>query len=233
MLTPDQIDAICQGRCGDPFAILGPHEIASGDRVVRAFLPGAASVQAVAGAKAWPLQAGKTLGFFEGVIAPTGLYQLRVRWHVGNETVIEDPYRFGPVLGDMDVWLLGEGSHLRPYEILGATPREMEGVAGTSFAVWAPNASRASVVGDFNFWDGRRHPMRLRRECGVWEIFLPGVAAGTRYKFELLDREGRPLRAPGRTAPRHGQRRGQHAAGGTPFGRAPGCQCAGRALQHL
>ncbi|WP_326533608.1 1,4-alpha-glucan branching protein GlgB [Pseudorhodoferax sp.] len=193
MLTPDQIDAICQGRCGDPFAILGPHEIASGDRVVRAFLPGAASVQAVAGAKAWPLQAGKTLGFFEGVIAPTGLYQLRVRWHVGNETVIEDPYRFGPVLGDMDVWLLGEGSHLRPYEILGATPREMEGVAGTSFAVWAPNASRASVVGDFNFWDGRRHPMRLRRECGVWEIFLPGVAAGTRYKFELLDREGRLL----------------------------------------
>jgi len=193
MLTPDQIDSVCQGRCGDPFAILGPHENAQGDRVVRAFLPGAASVQAVAGAKAWPLQAGKTQGFFEGVIAPTGLYQLRVRWHVGSETVIEDPYRFGPVLGDMDVWLLGEGSHLRPYEILGATPREMEGVAGTSFAVWAPNASRASVVGDFNFWDGRRHPMRLRRECGVWEIFLPGVAAGTRYKFELLDREGRLL----------------------------------------
>ena len=193
MLTPDQIDSVCQGRCGDPFAILGPHENAQGDRVVRAFLPGAASVQAVAGAKAWPLQPGKTQGFFEGVIAPTGLYQLRVRWHVGSETVIEDPYRFGPVLGDMDVWLLGEGSHLRPYEILGATPREMEGVAGTSFAVWAPNASRASVVGDFNFWDGRRHPMRLRRECGVWEIFLPGVAAGTRYKFELLDREGRLL----------------------------------------
>jgi 1,4-alpha-glucan branching enzyme len=119
-----------------------------------------------------------------------GAYQLRVRWLDGSESLIEDPYRFGTVLGDMDVWLLGEGSHLRPYEILGATPRQMEGVAGTSFAVWAPNASRVSVVGDFNFWDGRRHPMRLRRECGVWEIFLPGVLAGARYKFELLDAHG-------------------------------------------
>jgi 1,4-alpha-glucan branching enzyme len=112
---------------------------------------------------------------------------------IGGESLIEDPYRFGKVLGDMDVWLLGEGSHLRPYEILGATPRTLEGVAGTSFAVWAPNASRVSVVGDFNFWDGRRHPMRLRRECGVWEIFLPGVGVGERYKFELLDGHGHLL----------------------------------------
>ena len=193
MLHTDSIDAICQGRCGDPFAILGPHASANGDRVVRAFLPGASSVQAVAGAKAWPLQAVRAEGFFEGEVAPTGLYQLRVRWAVGGETVIDDPYRFGPVLGEMDVWLLGEGSHLRPYEILGATPRETEGVAGTSFAVWAPNASRVSVVGDFNFWDGRRHPMRLRRECGVWELFMPGVSEGARYKFELLDRDGRLL----------------------------------------
>ncbi len=193
MLHTDSIDAICQGRCGDPFAILGPHANANGDRVVRAFLPGASSVQAVAGAKAWPLQAVRAEGFFEGEVAPTGLYQLRVRWAVGGETVIDDPYRFGPVLGEMDVWLLGEGSHLRPYEILGATPRETEGVAGTSFAVWAPNASRVSVVGDFNFWDGRRHPMRLRRECGVWELFMPGVSEGARYKFELLDRDGRLL----------------------------------------
>ena len=109
------------------------------------------------------------------------------------ESLQEDPYRFGTVLGEMDVWLLSEGSHLRPYEMLGATPRVMDGVAGTAFAVWAPNASRVSVVGDFNFWDGRCHPMRLRRECGVWEIFLPGVGLGARYKFELLSRDGRLL----------------------------------------
>ncbi len=120
-----------------------------------------------------------------------------MHWADGNESLLDDPYRFGPVLGEMDVWLLGEGSHLRPFEILGAHLRSMSGVAGTSFAVWAPNASRVSVVGDFNVWDGRRHPMRLRRECGVWEIFVPGIAAGTRYKFEVRTRDGvvMPLKA--------------------------------------
>ena len=120
------------------------------------------------------------------------------------------------MLGELDAWLLAEGTHLRPYEMLGATPREMDGVAGTGFAVWAPNASRVSVVGDFNLWDGRRHPMRLRRECGVWELFLPGVDAGARYKFELLRprrpaaaAEGRPLSRAGRAAPGHRQRRGR------------------------
>ena len=132
-------------------------------------------------------------GLFEGTTAASGHYQLRVRWHDGSETLIEDPYRFGTVLGEMDVWLLSEGSHLRPYEILGATPRSMDGVAGTAFAVWAPNATRVSVVGDFNFWNGTRHPMRLRRECGVWELFLPGVLSGMRYKFELLGPGGRLL----------------------------------------
>jgi 1,4-alpha-glucan branching enzyme len=93
----------------------------------------------------------------------------------------------------MDVWLLGEGTHRRPFEVLGAHPRSMDGVPGTAFAVWAPNAIRVSVVGDFNHWDGRRHPMRLRRECGVWELFLPGVGLGAAYKFELLDRDGQLL----------------------------------------
>ncbi len=193
MLTPEQIHTIIEGRCGDPFALLGPHAAADGSRLVRAFLPGAQAVHAVAGSQAWPLAPLPADGLFEGPVAPSGPYQLRVRWNTGSESLIEDPYRFGKVLGDMDVWLLGEGSHLRPYEILGATPRTMEGVAGTSFAVWAPNASRVSVVGDFNFWDGRRHPMRLRRECGVWEVFLPGVGVGERYKFELLDGHGRLL----------------------------------------
>jgi 1,4-alpha-glucan branching enzyme len=190
MLQAEQIEALRLGRCGDPFAVLGPHQGEDGTICISAFLPGAVATQAVAGARGWPLTALHADGVFEGPVGAVGAYQLRVRWLDGSESLIEDPYRFGTVLGDMDVWLLGEGSHLRPYEILGATPRQMEGVAGTSFAVWAPNASRVSVVGDFNFWDGRRHPMRLRRECGVWEIFLPGVLAGARYKFELLDAHG-------------------------------------------
>jgi 1,4-alpha-glucan branching enzyme len=198
MLKPADIQALRLGHHGDPFAVLGPHPDASGAHWVRAFLPGAAAVQVVAGARSWHLKLVHADGVFEGSTPapsqqPLSNYQLRVRWADGHESLIEDPYRFGAVLGDMDVWLLGEGSHLRPYEILGATPRHMGGVEGTSFAVWAPNASRVSVVGDFNVWDGRRHPMRLRRECGVWEIFLPGVFAGARYKFELLDSAGRLL----------------------------------------
>ena len=193
MISADDLEALISGRHGDPFAVLGPHRGADGQRHLHVFLPGAQSVQALARARARPLSARHSSGVFEGAIADQGPYQLRVHWHDGSQTLLEDPYRFGPVLGEMDVWLLGEGSHLRPYEILGAMPREFEGVAGTSFAVWAPNASRVSVVGDFNFWDGRRHPMRLRRECGVWELFLPGVGIGARYKFELLDREGRLL----------------------------------------
>ena len=193
----DTLDALRLGRHGDPFAVLGPHADAGGATHVTVFLPGASAVQVVAGARAWPLPNLHTDGIFSGPAAmPGGLhphYQLRVRWADGHETVVEDPYRFGTVLGEMDVWLLAEGTHLRPYEILGATPRQMDGVDGTAFAVWAPNARRASAVGDFNHWDGRRHPMRLRRECGVWELFLPGVPAGARYKFELLDRHGQLL----------------------------------------
>ena len=196
MQDTDDIEAICQGRHGDAFAVLGPHAGSAGESVVRVFLPEAIVVQVVAGARSWPLAQRHAAGFFSGALpfAIASLrdlhYQLRVRWQDGTDSLIEDPYRFDPVLGELDVWLLAEGSHLRPYEILGATPRLMQGVAGTAFAVWAPNASRISVIGDFNFWDGRRHPMRCRRECGVWEIFLPGVAAGARYKYELLDAAG-------------------------------------------
>ena len=142
-------------------------------------------------------------GFFEGRLSlpATAVYGLQVQWDNYQTAWVEDPYRFGPVLGEMDVWLLSEGTHLRPYEILGANSRQMNGVDGTSFAVWAPNAARVSVVGDFNVWDGRRHPMRFRRECGVWEIFLPGVEMGARYKFEILAADGTVL--PARADPYH------------------------------
>ena len=199
MLRSTDIKLICTGRHSDPFSVLGPHAQAKGKLSIRAFLPGAATVQILTGldSASGSMTLRNPAGFFEQTItAPANTpYRLRVRWEDGQESTAEDPYRFGPVLGDMDVWLLGEGTHLRPYEVLGANPREMDGVAGTSFAVWAPNASRVSVVGNFNFWDGHRYPMRLRRECGVWEIFLPGVADGALYKFEIRAGNGQVLPA--------------------------------------
>ena len=192
MLNLQEVEQVRTGRLADPFAVLGPHIDALGDNWVRAFLPGARAVHVHHGDERTPMAMRHADGVFEAQV-PAGSYQLGVTWHDGTVVVLEDPYRFGPVLGDMDAWLLAEGSHLRPYEILGATPRQLEGRAGTSFAVWAPNASRVSVVGEFNLWDGRRHPMRLRRECGVWEIFLPGVSVGMAYKFELLDAHGNLL----------------------------------------
>ncbi len=199
MLSPQDIDRLRQGRHGDTFAVLGCHRDVGGQAWVRVFLPGAASVQVVGTPVARPLGALVAVhadGVWEGPVAlpvGTSTYQLQVTWADGITQVLDDPYRFGPLLGEMDAWLLAEGTHLRPYEVLGALPRQHEGVAGTGFAVWAPNALRVSVVGDFNQWDGRRHPMRLRRECGVWELFIPAVSAGARYKFELLGPNGELL----------------------------------------
>jgi 1,4-alpha-glucan branching enzyme len=194
MLSPDDIALLLQGRHPDPFAVLGPHRAADGAVRIRVFLPGAAAVWAVgAGLPPAPLAQRHADGVFEGPWVAPGSYRLQVRWAGGEEATLDDPYRFGPMLGELDAWLLSEGTHLRPYEVLGAHARTLDGVAGTAFAVWAPNASRVSVVGDFNLWDGRRHPMRLRRECGVWELFLPGVGTGARYKFELLDAAGQLL----------------------------------------
>jgi 1,4-alpha-glucan branching enzyme len=200
MLPRADIKQICSASHGDPFAVLGPHVERGGLLSIRAFLPGAVQVQALAsetGLVLASLVQRDPAGFFEQAFPaqPGTPYRLQVQWADGNESVQEDPYRFGQVLGDMDIWLLSEGTHLRPYEIMGANPRVMDGVAGTSFAVWAPNASRVSVLGDFNYWDGRRHPMRLRRECGVWEIFLPGVGLGALYKFEIRARDGTVLTA--------------------------------------
>ncbi|MBL8470374.1 MAG: 1,4-alpha-glucan branching protein GlgB [Rhodocyclaceae bacterium] len=196
-----QIELIRHARHGDPFSVLGPHRTADGRTLLRVWLPGARAVTAHMEAEARTVQLAflHVDGFFEGELPGSAAspYRLHVVWSDGSQSEQDDPYRFPPLLGDTDVWLLGEGTHLRPYEILGAHPATLAGVAGSRFAVWAPNAARVSVVGDFNFWDGRRHPMRLRRDCGVWEIFLPGVAAGTRYKYEILSQAGEvlPLKA--------------------------------------
>lgn len=199
MLQKHDIAMIRTASHGDPFAVLGPHQFAIGRYSIRCFLPGAKQVAVLS-------RLGQTLavlhcrhpdGFFEGEvpIQAADAYQFQVEWLSGLQSTLEDPYRFPTVLGDMDVWLLGEGTHLRPFEVLGAHPAELLGVSGTRFAVWAPNAARVSVVGDFNHWDGRRHPMRLRRECGVWELFLPQVEPGALYKFEIRTQAGEVLAA--------------------------------------
>ncbi len=201
MLSNEDIDLIRNGRCGDPFALLGLHRDAQDQAWVRVFLPGASAVTVIAAADA--RQLGTLMrrhadGVYEGPVAlaasdvPTA-YRLHIIWADGQTQIAEDPYRFGPLLGEVDAWLLAEGTHLRPYEVLGSTPRTHEGVSGTGFAVWAPNASSVSVVGDFNHWRGACHPMRLRRECGVWELFIPGVASGARYKYELHSAFGQRL----------------------------------------
>lgn len=189
---------LAQGRCRDPFAHLGPHAGAQPDTLtLRAYLPGATSVNAVSRhdqqvlASLREVDAGE---LFVGEL-PAGArhdYQLEAVFK-GTRTTLEDPYRFGPWLGEMDAWLLAKGRHLRPWQKLGAHPTRIDGITGTAFAVWAPNAQRVSVVGNFNGWDGRRHPMRLRLECGVWELFLPGVGAGDLYKLELIDAQGHCL----------------------------------------
>jgi len=198
MLHHHTIQMICYASHGDPFSVLGPHPASAGQTSVRCFLPNATQVTVVdeQNDKLGQLKE-RSSGFFEGKVkaAPTEAYRLQVQWADGQQSTLEDPYRFPLVLGEMDIWLLGEGTHLRPFEVLGAHPGTMLGVAGTRFAVWAPNASRVSVVGDFNFWDGRRHPMRLRRECGVWELFLPGVPARSLYKFEIRTQGGEVLPA--------------------------------------
>ncbi len=191
------IEAIVAGRHDDPFAILGPHEVA-GAVVVRAFVPGAESLEAVSrgGERLAVLEAAHPAGFFEGRLAARAPYLLRARRGADTWTV-DDPYSHGPVLGPMDDWLLVEGTHTRLFDRLGAHEIEHEGARGVHFAVWAPNARRVSVVGDFNAWDGRRHAMRRRVDNGVWEIFVPGVGEGALYKYEIVGPGGEllPLKA--------------------------------------
>ena len=199
---PRGIEALVQGRHGDPFALLGMHARGGEPLTVRVFWPGAETVcviDAKTGKQCATLELLHPAGFFAGPVSRRrNVFPYRLRVTAGERTFeTEDPYRFPPVLGALDVHLMAEGSHREIYERLGAHPITLEGVPGVSFSVWAPNAKRVSVVGDFNFWDGRRHPMRKRVEAGVWELFLPGVEKGALYKFEILGPDDRllPLKA--------------------------------------
>ena len=203
------IEALIVARHGDPFSVLGPHRVGDVD-VVRALLPSARSVEAVAsngGDSLGTLVRIHPDGVFEGRVAaalPSAdgrpAYRLRVTWPTADGgTLVEeldDPYAFGPILGELDLHLIGEGRHHRLATSLGGIAATVQRVAGARFAVWAPNAQRVSVVGDFNGWDGRRHPMR-RREAGVWELFVPALPEGARYQYEIVGADGAllPLKA--------------------------------------
>ena len=200
-LTDATIRSLVEARHDDPFAVLGPHEVPGGI-VIRALVPGASRLEVIeeaSGAVAGELKCRHEAGLFEGVLKDRPVwfgYALRAH-NDGGTWDVHDPYRYPPVLGEMDDYLIGEGTHRRLWERLGAHTIEHAGVAGVHFAVWAPNAARVSVVGDFNGWDGRRNPMRRRGGIGVWEIFIPGLGEGTVYKFELRAADGSllPLKA--------------------------------------
>ena len=187
-------ERLARGLLDDPFGYLGPHEV-DGRGVIRAFAPGALKVEAAdrrSGKVLCELSPVGEAGLFVGSAIPTTSYVLRMTWPGGVHEA-EDPYSFGPLLGDLDLHLVSQGSHWNLSEALGAVPSTVGGVDGVRFAVWAPNARRVSVLGEFNGWDGRRHPMRLRHGSGVWEIFLPRLMPGERYKFEIVDASGMTL----------------------------------------
>jgi len=184
--------AIIEGRHPDPFRYLGQHS--EGDKtVVRAFLPEASSLEVVGerGGVA-PMPRVHDAGLFAGTL-PGGLQRYHLRAHFGDKVVdLDDPYRYLPILSDFDLYLLGEGTNQQLYDTLGAHPMTIDGVDGVGFVVFAPNAKRVSVVGDFNYWNARRHPMRVRGN-GYWELFIPHARVGDHYKYDILGPHGEHL----------------------------------------
>jgi 1,4-alpha-glucan branching enzyme len=192
-LSAEIIGRLAEGREDDPFRYLGEHQ-SGGRRIARAFVPTAQRLIAtdLVGHALGELVRIHDAGLFEGEIqarqAP-GPLRFEATSDTGSWAFV-DPYSFGPVLGPMDDYYAAEGTHLRLFDRLGAHVLMHEGITGTHFAVWAPNAQRVAVVGDFNAWDGRRHGMRRRAGAGIWEIFLPDVTDG-RYKFEITGADGK------------------------------------------
>jgi 1,4-alpha-glucan branching enzyme len=198
ILTVEELESLVHARQREPHRLLGMHPLGDGSGVVvRAYLPNAAAVEAVpVHEPAMPrirLERLHESGLFEGVSRATPrvfAYELVITDYQGGQRRTRDGYSFLPTLGELDLYLFNQGNDRRLYDKLGAHVRVLDGVAGVGFAVWAPNAQRVSVVGDFNGWDGRYHPMRPLGVSGVWELFVPGLGPGTLYKFEVRDCHG-------------------------------------------
>ncbi len=189
------IRRLLEGRHHDPFELLGRHSHRKGE-VIRAYLPRAASAEVVCGDTKLPMKRHKRTDLFlwQGKECPHGqTYQIRWQDGAGNHHLQHDPYCFPPLLDDWDLDRFRDGQHFHAGKMLGAHVCHIQGIDGIRFAVWAPNASRVSVVGDFNQWDGRCHPMRNRGSSGIWELFIPELATGSLYKYELRDHQGRIL----------------------------------------
>ena len=194
-VDPANLAAIAGAYHGAPFDILGQHKVTVAGKpalAIRTFQPQAMSVSVQRGQALHPMATDEAEpGFFEAIFSgetELSAYQIQITLPDGRIYTQEDPYRYGPVLSEFDLYLFGEGKHYELYEKLGAHVLVHEGVAGVVFAVWAPNAERVSVVGDFNQWDGRRAPMRPRGATGLWELFIPGLAQGELYKYEIKSR---------------------------------------------
>ncbi|MGA3026984.1 MAG: 1,4-alpha-glucan branching protein GlgB [Bryobacteraceae bacterium] len=187
-MTPGEMEAIVGGWHGDAFALLGPHRNEDGGWEVRALLPQASDAQLHLDGQFVPMEKVDPQGLFTGRLEnEPGRYRLVLKLWSGGEAELEDPYRFPPLLSEFDLHLNTEGTNSELWHSLGAHLVEVEGVPGVRFAVWAPNALVVSVVGDFNEWDTRRHPMRMR-DGGVWEIFIPHIGSGTHYKYSVRSR---------------------------------------------
>ncbi len=185
------LDWLVSGAHHDPHALLGAHPGRS-RTTIRALRPGAAAVTLVAGDRRVPMKRVHDGGVFSCTVAGTTPpdYRLDVAYPDGESFLVDDPYRYPPTLGELDLHLIGEGRHERLWEPLGAHCRSYGGTPGVGFAVWAPNARGVRVAGDFNYWDGRAHPMRVLGSSGVWELFVPGAGEGTAYKYRVLGADG-------------------------------------------
>jgi 1,4-alpha-glucan branching enzyme len=193
-LDAGMIDALANGRCSDPFAALGPRDTPNG-RIIRVFVPGATGVEIISaedGRLVGALLPAEPRGLFAARVGEVTRYLLRIHWPGGMQET-EDPYSFGLLLGELDLYLFSEGRHFELAFALGSRPMTIDGVVGVRFAVWAPNARAVSLVGDFNSWDTRRHPMRIRHGAGVWELFVPRLGPGTRYKYAIVGPDGTKL----------------------------------------
>ena len=196
---PDAVTAVMAANHGDPFAVLGPHRVGPGSWEVRAVLPDVRGASLVLGSDRIPFEKIHPDGFYVARVPGEGrpLYEIETEGWDGAKRRRHDPYGFGSSLEQHDVAALREVGSNTIYRLLGAHPGKLDGIEGFRFAVWAPNAKRVSVVGDFNDWDGRRHPMRLWQDGGIWELFVPGLKAGGHYKYELRGPDGSlvPLKA--------------------------------------